>query len=340
MKHFSASAAPMQYRMLVFCFLIIVTCLVNESSAWWHCRGWKPPCHRPKPRPPAPLPPPPPPAPPPAPPSYPPAPPAGPPGSYCHPINYHSICKARPYKVIHGIGGAFGAIANGNDVYITGYFNKNVYRYNSQVHGGTIPLETVRFPSGNPTFVDIHNGKLYVTSVTCRVYEKPLKWGTFRAVCGLIAPRSVGIKWSPDGQLLIVSEWNTRRVNVYNKHFQRIKTFTACSTYPREISFDCHGNIRITTYTCKVCLYNPHTYHLLAAKRIPGASKTEGYYVHCDGTIVMADRGGKLHFLDSNYRVLRTITGFSSLGDVALTSDGTMYVTDLGASKIYLYKVY
>ena len=137
-----------------------------------------------------------------------------------------------------------------------------------------------------------------------------------------------------------MSEWETSKVHVYNDALERIHTFTHCATYPREISFDSNDNIRISTYTSKICIYDGKNYQLTEETPISDASNTEGYLVHCDGSIILADRGGKLLFLDKNYQTLRTITGYASLGDVALTTDGTLYVTDISRSEIYLYKVF
>ena len=256
----------------------------------------------------------------------------------CEPLKFDGITASNAEHVISGIGGAFGAIANGNDVYITGYFNGYVYRYNSQIGNGIQQLEALRLPTGNPTFLDIHDGFLYVTSHVNSVYRKPLIGGEFELQFQQYKP--VGIKWSSDGERLLVSEWETSKVHVYNYDLQRIHTFTHCATYAREISFDSNDNIRISTYTPKICIYDGKNYQLIEQTPISGASNTEGYLVHCDGSIILADRGGKLLFLDKNYQTLRTITGYASLGDVALTTDGTLYVTDISRSEIYLYKVF
>ena len=258
----------------------------------------------------------------------------------CKELNYANLVQSKPKQVISTVRGAFGAIANGNDVYITGYSDGFVYRFNSQ---STTPQERLKLPGGRPTFLDIHNGYLYVTSHANAVYKKPLIGGSFTKVLSQYKP--VGIKWSPDGERLIVSEWETKKIHVYNKILERISTFSVAQcaiTYPREISFDSDGRLRITTYSNKICLYDKTSngYQHKSIKYVPGAIHTEGYLQHCDGTIILADRGGKLFFLNKNYGVKKLVTGFGSTGDVALTTDGVLYVTDLQRSKVYLYSLF
>ena len=144
----------------------------------------------------------------------------------------------------------------------------------------------------------------------------------------------------PRWRTALVSEWLSGKVIVYNTNFQVKTQFHAGVTYVRDISFDSNGNIRIATYTNQIRIFDKNTYKLIATKIIAGAVNTEGYTVHCDGTIIVADRSGKLLFLNKDYGTLRTITGFTSLGDVAITKDGTLYVTDLSAHKIYLYDLF
>ena len=180
---------------------------------------------------------------------------------------------------------------------------------------------------------------MYVTNYgTSAVYRKPLLGGDYTQV--LTVSRPVGIKWSPDGERLLVSEWNTRIVHVYDKDLQEITTFTFCTTYAREISFDLDGNIRISGYNNGFCIYSKDDYSLLSQVTVENVGNSEGYLQHCDGTIILADRSGRLHFLDQDYNSLKTFSGFSSTGDVALTDDGTLYVTDYGGSTVYLYSLY
>ena len=262
-----------------------------------------------------------------------------PPTPVCKSLNIAALNNKESAKlVIGGISGPFGAIANGNDVYITGYFNHKIYRFNQEENPGTAAAEIIASPSTNPLFFDIKDDLLYVTALSNSVYRKPLRGGAFEKVITMTQP--VGISWSPDGELLIVGEWRSFNIIVYNKNFQRQRSFKSCTVYPRDISFDSDGNIRIATYSNKICIYDRNTFKLISTKVIQDAVNTEGYMVHCDGTIILADRGGKLLFLNKDYSKIKTITGFTSLGDVALDEEGTLYVTDLFAHKIYLFDLF
>ena len=260
-----------------------------------------------------------------------------PPG--CKSLNFEDLnSKVSARLVIGGISGPFGALANDNDVYITGYYNQKVYRSNQEENPGTAAAETITSPSSNPLFFDIKDDLLYMTAFSNSVYRKPLRGGAFEKVITMTQP--VGISWSPDGELLIVSEWRSRNIIVYDKYLQKKTSFKFCDQYARDISFDSNGNIRIATYSNKFCIYESKTFHLIKIETIIDAVKTEGYMVHCDGTIILGDRGGKLLFLNKDYSKIKTITGFTSLGDVALDEEGTLYVSDFGANKIYLFDLF
>ncbi len=263
-----------------------------------------------------------------------------PPTPVCKPLNFQNLGAVNAKLVITGISGAFGAIADGNDVYITGYYSNKVYRYNQVTNPGKAAVAVIPSPSNQPLFFDIKDDFIYMTALSNSVYRKNLRkdGSKFEKIITMTQP--VGISWSPDGERLLVSEWSSGTIIVYNANFKKITTFHAGVTYVRDISFDSNGNIRIATYTNKILIFDKNTYKLIATKTIAGAGNTEGYTVHCDGTIIVADRSGKLFFLNKDYGIVRKITGFSGLGDVAITTDGTLYVTVFGASKIFLYDLF
>ena len=266
-------------------------------------------------------------------------PPAGPDPKppVCRKLQFNRITSAASPKVIQHIGGAYPAIANGNDIYIAGFIDRFVYRFNSDK--GLQPLEKIKLPTGFPTFFDIRDGFLYVTDYINSVYRKPLVGGQFERV--ITGPqRTAGIKWSPDGQNLFVGLENEHKVLVYNKDFKLVTQFRHCSPSPynHKITFGLDGNIRISSDTPNLCLYSPTSpYKALSPVTIHGVGRIAGHFQHCDGTIIMADYSGKLHFLDKNYKVLHTITGFGGLGDVALTTDGTLYVTGYTKNIVHVY---
>ncbi len=266
--------------------------------------------------------------------------PAGEPTSElaCKPLNFQNLEATTAKLVINSVRGPFGAIAEGNDVYISGYYDTNVYRFNQETNQGSVAAGVVSSPSGRPTFFDIKDEYLYMTTFTGNaVYRKNLHTAgsKFEKIISMKQP--VGISWSPNGKELLISEWSSGTILVFNENFKLINRFPTGVKYVREISFDSDGNIRISTYTKEIRIFDKNTYRYKSVQRIKGAVYTEGYTVHCDGTIVVADRSGKLFFLNKDYEILKTVTGYRGLGDVAITKDGTLYVTDFSANKIYLY---
>ena len=261
--------------------------------------------------------------------------------SGCRRLNLNNIDIARPYGVITVIDRPFGAVASGNDVYISGNSNGDIFHFNSQEDNGTEPIETNSI-DGNPTFLDIYDDYVYVTSSTGNgVYRKPLSGGSFNKILRQDYP--IGIKWSADGERLLVSKPNDvggGTVYVYNSNLEQIDIFNTCPLYPQEISFDLDGNIRISAFNDQFCIYDGNSYNLIRRVTIEGTSFTEGYLQHCDGTIILADRGISLLFLDKDYNNIGSIPGFGSIADVALTADGILYVTDYYNRVVYLYSLY
>ena len=258
-------------------------------------------------------------------------------GGGCRPLNYENIAEDNAVEVITDKVRPLSALANGNDVYISGAGGDGyVSRYNYQES----PVEALETePITTARYMDIYDDFLYVgSSRNNMIYKKPLTGGSFTEVLSVSVP--TGIKWSPNGEQLFVTQWNTGRVNVYDKNLERIERFNHCNNRGREISFDSDGNIRISTYSDKICIYERNSFSLLSEVTINDAVRTDGHVQHCDGTLIMADRGGKLHFLNENYETLRTVSGFNSVADVALTTDGMLYVTDWGISRIYIYSLY
>lgn len=85
--------------------------------------------------------------------------------------------------------------------------------------------------------MDIHNGKVYVVSAGGNsIFTKPLEGGTKTKFVTTNYPFAV--KWSPDGENMLVSETNTNKVHVFNKNGQLVRTFTTCGTYATSMVFD------------------------------------------------------------------------------------------------------
>ena len=260
----------------------------------------------------------------------------------CRSLNYADITPGSAKQTITTIDDPYGTLASGNDVYINRFGEGvNVFHFNSKEGDGVQALEATAIGAGSPVFNDINDGFIYVANYgNNRVYRKPLLGGEFAEILTVNSP--YGIKWSPDGTQLLVGEWNTGIIHIYDRDFQEITSFTSsCTTYPREISFDLDGNIRLADDSTGFCIHSKDDYSLLSEIEVENIGiATEGHLQHCDGTIILADRGGRVHFLDKDYKTLRMFSGFDGPRDVALTDDGTLYVTDYGADTVYLYSLY
>ena len=258
-------------------------------------------------------------------------------GGECIPLQIHNVNIKSAKRVINGIGGAFGAVADGNDVYIAGFSAKRIYRFNQQ---GSL-VENFPSPSGEPTYMDISNGKLYLTDHSHSVYEKPI--GQNQGFTRIIYIHQTPIGVQVSGDRIYVGQSNDI-VRVYDKcNKQQIGSITGVRPIIRKVFLDSEGNIQIASYSNTIFIYN-REFQLIERQVINIGIGIplgiDGMYVHCDGTKVLADRQGKLIFAAKDGTVLRTVTGFGSTGDVALTSDGTLFVTDIGTSRVYLFSVY
>ena len=259
-------------------------------------------------------------------------------GSVCKPLNFQNVEVGKAKLVINAVSGAFGAIADGNDVYITAYFSNKLYRFNQATNPGKTAVSVL--PTFvNPVWLAVKDRELFMTAFSGNVYRKNLRnsGSSFEKVITMTQP--VGIRWSPDGTKLLVGQANSN-ILVYNANFQFVTKFNAGVTYARDITFDSNGNIRIATYKNEIRIFDKNTYKLIATKIITGASNTGGLTEHCDGTIIVADHAGKLLFLNKDYGTLKTVTGFAGVGDVAISEDGILYVTDYRACKVYLYDLF
>ena len=253
----------------------------------------------------------------------------------CRPLNYADDIVPGTAKQTISINNPYGAFANGNDVYIAGFSSGNVFRFNSEQGGGIQAVETNNI-GGNPSRIDVKDDFVYVTNyATNAVYRKPLVGGQYTQI--LTVNDAYAISWSPDGERLLVSEANRRTVHVFDKDLQEITTFAACAD-PRKLIFNLDGNI-VSSYSNGLCIHDKDNYSLLSQVVVPNDVGGQGFIQHCDGTLILADATNGLHFLDKDYNTLKWNSGFGP-SDVALTDDGTLYVTDFGASRVYLFSIY
>ena len=75
--------------------------------------------------------------------------------------------------------------------------------------------------------------------------------------------------------------------------------------------------------------YSPEVFHI------------DGWIFQCDGSKILADRSGKVIFVDKDDNVVQVYTaGFFRPVDVAITKNGALFVSDVGARKVLCFSNY
>ena len=244
-----------------------------------------------------------------------------------------------PKKVITGIRGPHNVlITPSNDVFIPGYFDKFLYRYDIQ---GNFKKK-YKVPSGNPMMLDLHDGELYVTNLMGNtVYTAKFcngELGPFRPF--IFQSKPTGFKISKDGSRTYVSEYHSGRIHMYNCALNKIGTFLLPkpSFDPTEIQFDLDGNINVPSYNPKIHVYSK-TGVLIRTITHPGAKAIQGFFNNCDGTRVLADRSGKVVFAHADGSTIKVISGYGMKqpADVTIAPDGTLWVADVIGNKVFLF---
>ena len=218
-----------------------------------------------------------------------------------------------------------------NDVFITGFGDGHVYRYDL---AGNFK-DKFAMP-GNPTMMDIRGNILYITDHRNGVYTKDVSnTSPVKKILTLNAA-PVGIKISDDGKMLYVG-LDAGVVHIYNEKLVKIGEMKM-NARPRKILIDADGNINVGTYASKIYVFNKN-YELVRIDEFSGASNIDGYVINCDGSKILADRSGKIIFVNKNGQIEKTIGGYSSPADVGVApdSDQTLWVADTHGNKVYLY---
>ena len=244
-----------------------------------------------------------------------------------------------PKKVITGINGPHNIlITKRNEVYITGYFDRFLYRLDL---AGNI-LEKFKLPTGSPCMLDMRGDTLYITNVANTVYSKQL-FGhqPFRPFLTKLN-QPVGFRISKDGSRIYVTEWQTGIVRIYDRKLKLIGTIRIPSPdrYPRKVLFDANGNVNIAAYSPRIYVYNDQN-SLIRTVNHPGARNIDGFVNNCDGSRVLADRSGQVVFADEKGKTIKTIRGFGMRqpADVAIAPDSarTLWVADVIGHKVFLF---
>ena len=268
--------------------------------------------------------------------------------SNCSPNPYGCVFDQRnpstvrvPKKVITGIRGPHNILITPyQEVYITGYFDKFLYRLDL---AGNIK-ERFRVPAGNPCMLDLRGNDLYITNVARTVYCKKLvgpertKFSEFMASCH----QPVGFRISADGTRVFVGEWTTGVVRIFDNNLRPIGTINLPhpDKTPRKILYDADGNVNIPGYSSRIYVYRESGIYVRTINHC-GVRHIDGFVNNCDGSRVLADRGGKVVFatkFGSLQKVIRNCQ-FRQPTDVAIAPDKcrTLWVADVIANKVFLF---
>lgn len=253
----------------------------------------------------------------------------------CDPVP-SSIITDTPAKTITTIQRPYGAFAYGNDVFVAGFADATVYRFDSDGD-----MKASYSVPGMPTFMEIRNYKLYVTNHVDAIYVKSVcDDEPFEEFLSGLAYAPISIRFTPDGSHFLVGRHHQATVDIY---FTENSTVAGTITTPlptdeRVIHFDSDGNMHISSYQKDILVFNSN-YQFVRRITYDEAVYIDGWVFQCDESRVLADRSGKVLFIDKDENVQRVVsTGFASIGHVAITKDGTLFVTDFDAHRVFIYK--
>ena len=238
-----------------------------------------------------------------------------------------------PLKVITGIDRPFYIyITDNGEVFISGYRDGYVYKFDK--YGNF--QKKFSIPNGGPTGVYVKGNRVYVAGINAnKIFEYSMD-GVFMGVI-TIQSQPMGLAVDSDGKFY-VSEHNTGKVNVYNSNGTKSHVITGIGTYPRKIQFDSDGNLYVNTHYKGVYIVTKSGHHVSQLK-INGIDMGEGLFVDCYDNMYVVDRSSKseVYLYGKNGKPMKIIKGFTRAADVAIAPDGTVWITDDGDDKVYLY---
>ena len=219
-----------------------------------------------------------------------------------------------------------------NDVFITGYGDGHVYRYDL---AGNFQ-DKFKVPH-SPTMMDLRDNILYISDHISSVYTKDITNDSpVTKILSLNAP-PVGIKISDDGKKLYIG-LDAGIIDVYDEELEKIAEMKMNSGRPRKILIDVDGYINVAGMSSEIYVFNK-TYGLVRVDNYPGVGAIDGFVINCDGSKIFADRRGKVTFVDEHGEIEKSINGYNSPADVGIAPDDarTLWVAETHANKVHLY---
>ncbi len=248
----------------------------------------------------------------------------------CNPIQ-PSIITATPKRQV-SISNPIGMIGDGNDIYISRYTTTGfVDQYDQD---GNFQA-TFSIPEGTPRFLEIRDNNLYVTVESGSVYVKCHNEDSFTEFLKLDNTPNY-ITFTPDGEQFIITSRLSSTVVVYNKDKTINSTFTVTGD-PRDVNFDDQQNVYVSNLSPSIQVYSKD-YVYNRTITYSGIGMIDGWLFQCDGTKILADRAGRVAFIDEDDTLQQIHTdGFVGIIQVAITKSGALFVLDFDAMMLFIY---
>ena len=241
----------------------------------------------------------------------------------------------RPLKTIDEIDRPFYiSITDNGEVFISGWRKGDVYKFDKY---GNLKKK-FSIPKGNVTGVYAKGNRVYVAGFSAnKIYEYSMDGVLIGHGVIIEQNQPVGLAVDKDDKFY-VSEWNTGKVHVYNSNGTKSHVITGIGTYPRKIQFDSDDNLHVNTHFKGVYIITKSGHHLSQLK-VNDITFGDGLYVDCYDNMYIVDRSNtsEVYLCSQNGKPMKIIKGFTQAIDVAIAPDGTIWITDYGANKVYLY---
>ena len=238
-----------------------------------------------------------------------------------------------PLKTINEIDGPFYiSITDNGEVFISGWRKGYVYKFDKY---GNLKKKFA-IPKGNVTGVYAKGNRVYVAGFSAnKVYEYSMDG----VLIGVIIEQNqpVGLAVDKDDKFY-VSEWTTGKVHVYNSNGSKSHVINGIGTFPRKIQFDSDDNLHVNTHYKGVYIITKSGHHLSQVK-VNDIAYGDGFYIDCYDNMYIVDRSSpsEVYLCSKNGKPMKIIKGFIQVIDVAIAPDGTIWITDYDANKVYLY---
>ena len=238
-----------------------------------------------------------------------------------------------PLKTITGINGPFYIhITDNGEAFISGWRDGYVHKFDK--YGNFQKKFAIH--KGGPNGVYAKGNRVYVAGYYAKkIYEYSMDGVLIGEITGQYGP--IGLVVDSDNKLY-VSEGHSGKIHVYNSNGSKSHVITGIGTYPRKIQFDSDNNLHVNTYYKGVYIVTKSGHHLSQLK-INGIGIGEGLLVDCYDNMYVVDRSSpsEVYLCGKNGKPMKIIKGFNTAGDVAIAPDGTLWITDHGGNKVYLY---